>query len=1309
MENTQRLKKRSAVIAAAIILIILAIVLRGPHVSNALKKLILPELEAATGKRVIASKIYINIFPLFVEAKDLKIFNEHGEKVLLTKRVKAYIELSGLFSRTLTIRRLVIREPLILTGEEEMKVIEQSIREYLSKTRKDAIKVKVMAVEVQNGSGRIRSESIKTSFGVAGLHGEVILGDAPRVQIDTQSLRVAREGLPEIAGGVSVRVSFNREAVVIHRAAIDILGSRAVSSGEYSRDKLSLKTSANIVVATVKKLFGLQKTGDGEIRVDGTVGYQKDDVTVDLAVAGNFYLETLMELLGVEERLEGMIAVKGKLGGRLKDLSAQGTATLTKGNLYDVDIDTITCRVAYAKGVLSFLDGRGTLYHGNAKASASITLPDVDHYTLDIDFDHVDSKPLFRLIGWDPGIPAGSIKGTLHHAGSEFDPQGHFDYASSEGGEDVLGRVKTLTGNYSLAGFTLALSDVTLTTGQTTANAGGTVDISSETLDLTAVLRTSDVNDLSSPYFENLRGPAEFRGKISGTFDDPALSGRAVITNATIKTYNAGTITADLDYRKELLKVRELSGGRQPEALTLTGTIAFREAKTLFDLAKPKWGLRSVMKNIDAGEFVKIFYPEFSGRGRFDATATLEGTEKLPDIRAAVSYEKAVIYDVPVDAASFTFSYASSRIDFTGITAKRGDSAVHGEFIIYPDDTLSFKALSERVRLSDIIQRPLRGEVIARVTADGKGTFDNPSINLEARMTEGVLRGKSVGTGVLNASLRNREFTARAKLINDRITVSAKGRTDGIMPWEVSADVQTGRYDFLITSVLKDVPEDLILNLNGSLSLSGSRNHVSGTATVKHMVLSMYGYSFTNEEQINVEFRDNEISLGRIAMRSGNTLLRATGSLNVGTSYNVTIEGSSALSPFKSLSAKLGVLKGDADFVVGISGEWERPRINGGITLANGAIGLKEYPAQRITDLKGYLYMDNDRVVLQNLSGKVGGGDLDFTGILYLKKFSFSRFYVEAKMKNVTSSISNEFSVNFDGSLLYKGTSEAQMVSGNIDINRARYRERIEWKSWLLQAKKAETFKADISDLAKADLNIKITGRNNIIIDNNVARALVGADMVLRGKIYRPSLLGRLETAEGKVFFRNNEFDIVHASADFSDPNRLNPFISIAAETVAKGYKIKMNLEGQLDRFNMSLSSDPPLKEMDILALLTVGQTGSGVKGLEAGIGAGEATSFVTGKMQDVLEERLRSITGLDRFQVDPYVSKTTGTVEPRVTVSKRLLGEKIFVTYTTAVGTLEEQIIKLEFFMSKNVSLVGVRDERGITGGDIRFRFEFK
>jgi hypothetical protein len=169
----------------------------------------------------------------------------------------------------------------------------------------------------------------------------------------------------------------------------------------------------------------------------------------------------------------------------------------------------------------------------------------------------------------------------------------------------------------------------------------------------------------------------------------------------------------------------------------------------------------------------------------------------------------------------------------------------------------------------------------------------------------------------------------------------------------------------------------------------------------------------------------------------------------------------------------------------------------------DGAIGLKEYP-QRISSLHGYLYVDNDKVVLQKLSGKIGGGDIDISGILYLRKFSFKRFYVEAKLANITTSVSKDFNVNFGGNILYKGTPESQIISGDMTINHARYRERVEWKSWLLKAKATEKIKSEISNLEKAELNIKITAENSISIDNNVARAMFSA--VLRD--YLPILFG---------------------------------------------------------------------------------------------------------------------------------------------------------------------------------------------------------
>ena len=714
------------------------------------------------------------------------------------------------------------------------------------------------------------------------------------------------------------------------------------------------------------------------------------------------------------------------------------------------------------------------------------------------------------------------------------------------------------------------------------------------------------------------------------------------------------------------------------------------------------------MKNADIEKFVRIFYPDFRASGRFSYDFNIGGTAEKPDIKGTALLDKGSLYDVPFDSASFDLRYADKKLELSNARGKKGKSILQGGFILYPDTKFSYKAYSDNVMLSDLIPLPIQGEVTLSVKTEGRGTFDNPTIFADAKLKDIVLKEKHIGGGVMTVSIKDKNIALKARMINDKLSIDAKGRLEDELPWDAKVDIQTARYDFLITSFLKDVPEDLILSLNGSVTMHGTRKHIAASSKIKHLVLSMYGYSFSNEEEMTLEFNDRKLSFSTFSLRSENTLLRVGGGMEIGRAYNLSFEGSSALSPFKSLSSKLGLLKGNGEFVVEVTGDWETPKIYGGVTLEDGAVSLKDHPL-RISSVNGYLYIDNDRVVLQQLTGKTGGGDIVISGILYLKKFAFKRFYVEARLNNISTAVSKDFNINYGGNILYKGTPSVQTVSGEITINNARYRERVEWKSWLLKAKAGEKIKTEIAGLENAELNIRITGKNNMYIDNNVARATVSADLILRGTVYRPLLLGRIDSKEGTVYFRNNEFRILHASADFADPNRIVPVIDIAAETTVKGYNIKMNLEGQVDHFNMSLSSDPPLKEMDVLSLLTVGRTSGELKGLEGGIGAGEATSFVTGKMQDVIEERLRTITGLDRFQIDPYVSKTTGTVGPRVTVSKRLLGDKVFVTYASSVGTVEEQIIKLEYLLTKNVSLIGIRDERGIVGGDVKFRFEFR
>ncbi len=187
--------------------------------------------------------------------------------------------------------------------------------------------------------------------------------------------------------------------------------------------------------------------------------------------------------------------------------------------------------------------------------------------------------------------------------------------------------------------------------------------------------------------------------------------------------------------------------------------------------------------------------------------------------------------------------------------------------------------------------------------------------------------------------------------------------------------------------------------------------------------------------------------------------------------------------------------------------------MSGDLNISNASFGLKgNYP--RISSVNGQATIDKDRVIVKKLAGRIGGGDISTSGLVYLEGFSIKRFYVESNLDNITFSPSKDFNINFKGYLLYKGTPDAQGISGDIKINSAKYKERIDWKRLLFLAKTKEKPKAEVSGIEKADLNIKISGDENIYIDNNIARAPITVDIVLRGTIARPILFGTLESKE---------------------------------------------------------------------------------------------------------------------------------------------------------------------------------------------------
>jgi translocation and assembly module TamB len=1337
------MKKR--IISIAILALLLGIAfyaLRGTNVSNALKKVILPELELMTGKKFIAQKIYINIFPLFVEMKDVKAFDDNGNRILTAERVKGYVGISGLLRKEIILRRLVIKRPVIQSDRGQVEDIVQNVKRYLAEESKMPFKVIIKSVDIGNGVLSLQDENYKLL--AEGMNAGIVLSRTPQFRISSHGISLMKEGFPEFSFMLEMFFLLRKGEVDLKSLRILSHGSEIKTSGTFGTEKSSgeFSTEISLLTGSIKRIFGLKNRGDGKVvahgllRIDDLKSGQKiwtNKFFVDLKIKGDLFLETLMELLSVKEKLKGYLNFEGQLSGYLNNLQGNAKARLENGNLFDVEIDSLNCNVFYKDGTMKFTNGSARLYKGTARAEATIQLPVVNYYTLKVGVKDVSSKGLFKLIRWDPHIPEGRVSGEIESAGSEFNPHGNFYYTSMPMGRDILDRVKKIESEFSMNGDEIYFHEMFIATDKSSILTSGTVDLKKNTLSFTGNGATADVKEFSSPYFTALSGSGKFNCSVSGTFKDPMISMKFASNNTIFSTGELGIpdvlkkrvinfdkAEGEMIYRKNLLTVKNIIARTAKEEYRASGSVYFKKARELFELREPDYDLNISAKNIDIKAFSGTFQDAPPFAGNMDADFRLYG--KPYDIRASgdVRARKLSLQDkYSVDSADGKVSYAKREFSFGSLLVKKGSSTFNVNGILTLDKRFSFAAHGQHIKVIDIIpndsnslsrlkgSKILENILLTDTDIKGEGSFENPSIKIHSAINGGSYKGYTVGKGMLKGILINKHADIAVQLLDGRTSIKGSADLTEKLPWSANVELQPARYDFIIAGFLKDIPEDLLLNLTGNIKAYGDKDHINAIATINRAHLYLYGIGFTNSDDIVVRLEDRKLSIGALSMKGDTTEFKLSGNMMIGKSYDMLLEGSSSLSPLKAISKTIDAVKGNASFVFSISGDWEKPKINGGMDVSNGTLGFKDIN-YRLTSIAAYIYIDEDRITIERANGKLFGGDVNISGTAYLQRFSIKRFFLESRLHNITASVSKDFWISFDGNLYYRGTMDTQTLLGDIAIKRAKYSERIEWKSWLLRAQPREKPRVEVTKLDKTNLNIRVSG-TNLFIDNNVARASMKMDMLLRGTIGQPILLGKVETKEGIVYFRNNEFKVLKATVDFANPNQIKPYFDIVAETRVRNYNIRLNLDGYIEQFNLSLSSSPALDETDIFSLLTVGQMGKHLKGLEGGIGAGEATSFITGKLQDVFEERLKTITGFDRVQIDPYVSKSTGTVTPRVTIAKRLLADKLYVTYSTSVGTGEEQVLKLEYILGKNTSLVGLRDERGGIGGDIKFRFEFK
>ena len=185
---------------------------------------------------------------------------------------------------------------------------------------------------------------------------------------------------------------------------------------------------------------------------------------------------------------------------------------------------------------------------------------------------------------------------------------------------------------------------------------------------------------------------------------------------------------------------------------------------------------------------------------------------------------------------------------------------------------------------------------------------------------------------------------------------------------------------------------------------------------------------------------------------------------------------------------------------------------------------------------------------------------------------------------------------------------------------------------------------------------------------------------------------------------------------NFYNTSKIEPIIDMDLETAVRGITVDITFSGPVNKLNFSYRSDPPLQTGDIIALLAVGRQPVTTGGLASSQTVGGTNYLTTSSNNALLGQaisapvagRLQRFFGVSHLKIDPQLTDLTSVPQARVTLEQQI-SKDITLTYITNLTRTQEQIVRVEWDLSRQWSVIALRDENGAFGIDFQYRKRFK
>ena len=694
-----------------------------------------------------------------------------------------------------------------------------------------------------------------------------------------------------------------------------------------------------------------------------------------------------------------------------------------------------------------------------------------------------------------------------------------------------------------------------------------------------------------------------------------------------------------------------------------------------------------------------------------------------------------VAYGESFDTATAGVRLEGEGVRLDNIALVKGGGRGNGAAYVGWNGTYSFNFDGQRMPVESLALvsspagPPLSG--VLDFTAGGSGTFDVPRYDVRLTIRDFFVGDEGIGQVAGELNINGETMTMRAEAASPRLAISGSGQVSLTpdMRAELIFSVADTSLDPYIRAYQPDLSPYTSAIASGNIRVLGSLTNIDDllvTTTVDKLEIRFFDYRIVNAAPVQIALDRHSIRVPEMRLVGEDTELNLTGVINLH-DERIAMRATGAAN-FGILQGLLPNIRssGNATVSAAFEGPMRDPLVSGTLTVNNGRLRHFDLP-HALENISGVIRFDSQAVRLDELTARLGGGPVQFSGGMGIQAYRPGRIDLTMHGQGMRLRYPEGMTSLVDADLTLQGTLEGATLGGNVTVRNAIYRGAFDagGAGALALAGSVSTISAPLETTLPLRFDLNVSVPSSLRIENRAVQLQATADLQLRGTYDRPVLGGRAEIVRGDVVLEGRRYRVTRGTLDFNNPARIDPFFDIEAETRVRvpdqTYQVTVRAVGTAARTTLEFASDPPLSQVEVVGLLfgdlTPGQdvefrqyaSVTPQQQLMQERAARALTSTISGEVGRVVENTF----GVDTFQLTPSLADPnaqSSRLDPavRLVIGERL-SERVYLTYSRSVSSSErDEIILIEYDQSDRLSWIFSRNEDRTYAVDVRLRHVF-